>query len=183
MAFQASRAHRKSVSNSLAPSAVDARPDLIWKDHNYLLAVWRRLVIVVWKGDTTLESVKRVGETIHSSASRVGPVGLFIVTDVTAPLPPAIVRKTAAGILAAAPIAYFCVTFEGNGFRAAAVRGVVTSITMLASMAFPHRAFSKIDEAAVWVSEQTKHDGAMRIHPIGLAAVLDNLRSASNTAI
>jgi len=169
------------VSNTIAPSAIDAGPDLICRDKNYLLATWRRLVIVVWKGDTTLESVKRVGEVIHSSARRLGPVGLFIVTDVTAPLPPAVVRKTAASILATGPIAYFCVTFEGNGFRAAAVRGVVTSIAMLASMAFPHRAFSKINEAGAWVSEQTRHDGAMRIHPIGLAAVLDNLRSASNT--
>jgi hypothetical protein len=182
MASPARPEQRNSARHSFATQLDDGGLQLLVKDDDYLLATWRRIVIVVWKGNTTFESVTRVGEAINSLARKEGPAGLFIVTDVTAPLPPALVRKTAANILATAPIGYFCVTFEGNGFRAAAVRGVVTSITMFTTHAFPHRAFSNIEEAAVWVSEQTRFNGLLRIQSSALEAVLVQLRKSPNTA-
>ena len=43
------------------------------------------------------------------------------------------------------------VVHEGAGFRAAAVRSVVTGIAMLSKVPFPHHIFATVEQAAKWL--------------------------------
>jgi hypothetical protein len=51
-------------------------------------------------------------------------------------------------------IACSAVAFEGSGFRAAFVRGVVTGLTILARHPFPNRIFAGVPEASSWLRSQ-----------------------------
>jgi len=46
------------------------------------------------------------------------------------------------------------VVFEGSGFRAAAVRSVVISLTMLAGQKYPHKVFANLIETAVFLERE-----------------------------
>ena len=63
-------------------------------------------------------------------------------------MPPAASRNELAATLRGASfIKASAVAFEGQGFRAAAVRGVVTGLTALARQPFPHKVFAHV---AMW---------------------------------
>lgn len=51
-------------------------------------------------------------------------------------------------------IHYSALVYEGSGFRAAAVRSVVTGLSMIASQAFPHKVFASTSEGAAWMASQ-----------------------------
>ena len=44
------------------------------------------------------------------------------------------------------------VVHEGSGFRAAAVRSVVTGLAMMANLPYPHKVFANVDDAARWLN-------------------------------
>ena len=43
------------------------------------------------------------------------------------------------------------VVHEGTGFRAAAVRSVVTGLAMMANLPYPHKVFATVDDAGRWL--------------------------------
>ena len=48
-------------------------------------------------------------------------------------------------------IACSALVFEGDGFRAAAVRAIATTISQVSRSPFPHRVFSSIEKAGEWM--------------------------------
>jgi hypothetical protein len=64
---------------------------------------------------------------------------------------------------------------EGTGFRAAAVRSVVTGLTMLARQAYPHRVCSLPDAVSMFAQTLPAASGRA-INPTALRAAIDELR-------
>ena len=64
---------------------------------------------------------------------------------------------------------------EGTGFRAAAVRSVVTGLTMLAKQAYPHRVCS-VHDAASMLSHALTTASGRSIDPSALRVAIDDLR-------
>jgi hypothetical protein len=114
---------------------------VVTKNHDYALATWTEIVAVVWRHETTVEAVRQLDEAVAELA-RSHPKGIGMLTVVAegAPLPPSAARKAIADLLTASTSFIRCsaVIMEGSGFRAAAVRSVVTGLTMLAKHDFPH---------------------------------------------
>jgi hypothetical protein len=115
---------------------------LIVKTQDYALASWQQIFAVIWRRDTTVEG----GEHLRSACTafaRTQPrgIGLLTVVESGAPLPPGPARRAIADFLAEGSAFIKCsaVVFEGSGFRAAAVRSVVTGLTLMARQAYPHR--------------------------------------------
>jgi hypothetical protein len=52
---------------------------------------------------------------------------------------------------ASSHIAISAIVYEPTGFLAAAFRGVVTGLSLLAHQAFPHRMFKDVTDAAEWI--------------------------------
>lgn len=121
--------------------------------NNHILATWRNVVILVWRKDTTLEGVADAQRT-YDDLAREHANGIFLMTIVEfgAPMPPPDVRDALATFLAsgAGHTILSAVAHEGTGFRAAAVRSVVTGLAVLAKLPYPHKVFATADEACAW---------------------------------
>jgi hypothetical protein len=171
---------RPSIADELKRAGGGGRPaTLVEADENHILGVWHHLVAVIWRGQTMLSAVVRLEGLLHSYSKQIGAsVTFFTVVEEGAPLPVSEVREASAKVLKKAPLRASALTFEGSGFRAAAVRGVAVGIGMLARLPYPHRAFANVEEAAVWVAGYTREDGqgAMSAHGVKLA--IEELRRA-----
>jgi len=67
--------------------------------------------------------------------------------------PPSEAREAVAIFLrsAAGKVRMSAVMHEGFGFRAAAVRSVVTGLSMLVRLPYPHEIFATVEQAANWL--------------------------------
>jgi hypothetical protein len=137
-----------------------AAPRILENDLDHALATWHRVVIVVWRRETSPSAIERLGLAMLVLERAIGhSVGLFMVVEQGAPLPSNEARSTSATVLQKASLALSAVTFEGAGFRAAAVRAVVTGIGLLAKAPYPYKSFAQVEEAAAWVHLRTSADG------------------------
>lgn len=109
--------------------------------------------IVIWKVDTTEKGMKRVADLFRAT-SLPQRIGMLTVVDADATMPSAEARNLGAAFLAknSNRIVASAVVHEGSGFKAAAVRAVVTGLSMLARQPFPHKVFSEVQPAASWLS-------------------------------
>lgn len=136
------------------PSANTATPatlHIATRDH--IIATWANAVILVWRNETTLAGVSAV-QKVYDELAALHPQGIFLVTVVEfgAPMPPPEVRDALAVFLAngSGRMILSAVAHEGTGFRAAAVRSVVTGLAVLAKLPYPHKVFATVDEASAW---------------------------------
>jgi len=118
---------------------------------DYVFAHWDRVVLVVWRGRTTLSSVRLGEQVFEQHASRcAGPVLLLTIVEPAAPLPALEARMELVAFLrrGAGRIERSALVFEGEGFRAASVRAVVAGMSLFSRPAYPHRVFSSVSGAA-----------------------------------
>jgi len=130
-----------------APARVDAvSPD-------YCMAKWKQFYIDIWRVNTTLAGLRILKSSFDEfRQSFPEGVGLITIVEPGARLPATDARQGLGQLLAdaAGSIRFSAVVFEGGGFRASAVRGVVASLTLLARPPFPHRVFATATEACAW---------------------------------
>lgn len=123
--------------------AGDPRPWTIVESHpDYVLATWQQIFAVFWRRETTLDGTVRMREASSGFASRhPRGIGLLTIVGADAPLPTSEARKALTELLAAGSSFIRCsaILFEGTGFRASAVRSVVTGLVLLARQPYPHR--------------------------------------------
>ena len=74
------------------------------------------------------------------------------------------------------------VAFEGAGFRAAAVRGVVTGLTMLARQPYPHKVFATMTDAAQWLTGSLAQTAHVPLDSRELLGALEELRERMSKA-
>ena len=86
---------------------------------------------------------------------------MVTIVEQGAPLPSTQARTVTAEILRTAPIRLSAMVFEGQGFGAAAVRGVITGIGLLARTPYPHRTFATVTEAVSWIERETRENESM----------------------
>ena len=125
----------------------------VTRDH--VMITWRNVTIAVFKRETTLGGVRTMQRVYDEQAAKF-PDGVFMVTIVEegAPMPVVEVRDALAKFLAggAGRSKMSAVIHEGVGFRAAAVRAVVTGLAMVAKTPYPHKVFGTLTDAARWFS-------------------------------
>ncbi|WP_394829521.1 hypothetical protein [Pendulispora albinea] len=132
---------------TVAPARVDAvSPD-------YCLARWNQFYIDIWRVNTTMAGLRIMAKSFEEFTKGYPEgVGVITIVEPGAPLPPAEARQTLGQFLADAEgrIRFSAVVYEGGGFRASAVRGVVSSLILLARPPYPHRVFATATEACTW---------------------------------
>ncbi len=121
------------------------------KDH--LMVTWKNVVVAIYKHETTVAGVASV-KRVYNTCVAAHPGGVFLITIVEqgAPMPPSEVRDLLANFLegGTGKTLMSAVVHEGSGFRAAAVRSVVTGLAMLARLSYPHQVFGSVEVAARW---------------------------------
>jgi hypothetical protein len=138
-----------------AHSFISSRAAVIHElTEDHLVLTWERCVGVVWKRETTIAGMAKVEAVFKEQLTRY-QTGLYLLTVIEegASLPPAEAREAVAIFLrtAAGKIRMSAVVHEGSGFRAAAVRSVVTGLSMLVRLPYPHEIFATVEQAAKWL--------------------------------
>ncbi len=126
----------------------------------HVIGSWNNVSLIIWRGMTDLDAVdlsrkvtQELGQT-HSDG-----VGLLTIIEKAAPMPPGEARSQIAEFFSSATyIKASAVAFEGEGFRAGAVRSVVAGLTMLARQPFPHKIFATLKEATDWQVPELRKD-------------------------
>jgi hypothetical protein len=116
-----------------------------------VFATWERLVLAVWRRNTTVAAVRRGDQVLAQHARECGQrVFLLTVVEENSPLPPLDARVELAECLrrASTIVARSALVFEGEGFRAASVRAVVAGISLFSRPEYPHRVFASVGSAA-----------------------------------
>ena len=144
------------------------------RDH--VVAVWQRVVYTIWRGETTSRGVHAMQDAVRRLRDGRA-LALSIVTE-TAPLPPASVRRALAETMArfGDQIARSALVFEGGGFRAAAVRSVVTGLSLFSKLPYPHRVFDKPEVALGWLHEVAKVEPTLHFSLVQSLDALHALR-------
>lgn len=124
---------------------------------DYLFATWQHLVLAVFRGETTVQGV-REGQRVFDEHAKNWPGGVLILTVVEegAPMPDAAARNELGRMLksGAGRTKKSAVVYEGDGFRAAAVRSVVTGISVFSKPPFPHKIFARVADAAGFLASE-----------------------------
>jgi hypothetical protein len=158
----------------------DAREpwSIIEEDDDFVLASWQQIFAVVWRRDTTLAGAQALDrECARFATKHPRGIGLLTIVSATAPMPASPVRQAMADFLTRGSTFIKCsvVLMEGTGFRAAAVRSVVTGLTMLAKQAYPHRVCSVPDAVTLFAQTLPAATGRT-VNPTVLRAAIDELR-------
>jgi hypothetical protein len=146
---------------------------------DYCMATWQRVFNDIWRVNTTVDGVRHLQSGFDALARETsGGLGLLTVVEAKAPLPPADARKALARFLSSASprIKLSAVVFEGDGFRAAGVRGVVTGLTLMARPSYPHKIFSTVLGACQWFGKNFADHGKPVLDAVEMLAAIANLR-------
>ena len=131
----------------------------ITEDH--IIFSWDRCLGLVWKRDTTVAGMEAYTQVYREQLLRF-PSGIYLLTVVEqdATMPGYEAREAVAVFMRAGAerIRMSAVVHEGAGFRAAAVRSVVTGFTMLAKVPYPHRIFATVEQGAKWLGTTKYRD-------------------------
>lgn len=136
----------------------------LFVDPDVAIITWRNIYAVVWRNETTLPASEMVHKRCEEFARRhPDGVGMLTVVTANAPMPPAESRERLARFMREGTyVMASAVAFEGTGFRAAAIRSVVTGLTMLARQPFPHKIFATLEDASGWLATQLREKGIGR---------------------
>jgi hypothetical protein len=154
---------------------------IVEKDDNYVLASWQQIFAVVWRQDTTLEGAQALQrECCKFATKHPRGIGLLTIVSEKAPMPASPVRQAVADFLGQGSTYIKCsaVLMEGTGFRAAAVRSVVTGLTMLAKQAYPHRVCS-LPDAVTLLAKTLPVASGRAVNPTALRTAIDELRQCA----
>jgi hypothetical protein len=152
---------------------------LLENERDYCFAHWGPVFFVIWRKETTLDAIGHLRRQFDKfAAMHPSGVALFTVVESGADLPPSHARDALAGFMrgASEKLKLSAVAFEGTGFRAAAVRGVVTSLTLLARQPFPHKVFATVEAGAQWLATEVKKTAVMPFDGAALGRALADLR-------
>jgi len=154
------------------------KPTILHSDPDLSVATLEHSLVCVWHGDTTTSGVSRITRELNMfSASHPRGFGLITLVEAKASMPETAERNAIAELLRSfgEKIAASALIFEGEGFRAAAVRSVVAGLNLLARQPYPHKVFGTSEEASNWLAP-TLAKAEIPVNPHELNRTLTDLR-------
>lgn len=125
-------------------------------DTNHCLGSCGPVLVLVWRRESTRSAVMDAMRAVQAlRALHPGGLGIIVVVEPTAAPPSGEIRRALAETLGSlGPVVKrSALVHEGTGFRAAAVRAVVTGLSAIAQQPYPHQVFDSVDLAATWVMQ------------------------------
>ncbi|MBX3249331.1 MAG: hypothetical protein KF901_19295 [Myxococcales bacterium] len=121
----------------------------------------------LWRRDVPLEAA-RVARDAARRLPTDEPRGLLIVVEHGARPPEGEARQilTELGTKLSGAVGCAFVS-EGEGFMAATMRGVMTSMALLVRPSFPVKVFSDVRDAASWLAERTGRSPSELVSALG----------------
>lgn len=156
-------------------------PKFVYSDATQLVATWRNVVVsVLGRSAMTVAGAREQVAACEAHGRACGPKRLLeiVLIDREAPVPAADVRAVLDAAVATVGPYYLGVAtlFEGTGFRAAVVRGVLTSLSLLSRTEFQQQVFSSTAECSSWCAQLLARSTPS--NAAELTAVIDHVRRA-----
>lgn len=137
--------------------AAHAKLDFAALEPHFVLASWQRVGIAVWIDETPVEAI-HAAEAMLGRLSLAYPEGIAFLQLIGEENPG--IDTEARGALSQllrahrASLREAPVVYEGDGFRAASFRAIVTGLLTPRSMSFAHRVYSTLETAALAIARQ-----------------------------
>jgi hypothetical protein len=149
-----------------------------------VIVAWLNVCVVVWRHRTRAEDVRLVSDSLYrlSKDHREGLGFIQFLDDRSDSLALDAEARTALSELLRRGKPYIkssSIVFTGEGFRASAVRAIVTSIAWLAKPGFPHQVFATASAAALAQAALFAPRDAVRAWAERLAGVVAEARDAT----
>jgi hypothetical protein len=129
--------------------------NIIACDADHTKGVAFNMLFMVWCGHTTAAAYRQ-GIVAAQDLIRGHPDGIGIcqLIEVEAARPDSEARAAFVHMMRLPGIRHFTVTYEGRGFKAAAVRAVISSAHALGRPKFAHAVHASLTDAARWHAKQ-----------------------------
>jgi len=147
--------------------------EVLEKTELYVVAVWRRVMMLIWRGQIRAMGVDRSQSLFRAWVhERPGPAALLVVVPRQPPGPPD--EETRASMVRAsedppAALAGTATLLEAHGFIAATVRSILSRVYQRHARGLAVKVFCAPDEAALWAAELLADPA---ITPEGLAGAI-----------
>lgn len=151
--------------------------NLVTKTHDYALASLNEIVAIIWRHETAIEGIQSSNQLV-TEVARNHPKGIALLTVISAVVPmPSSEARTALSELMNKHRLIRCsaVIMEGTGFRAAAVRSVVTGLALLSRQDYPHR-ICDVEGAIKMYTDVMPGVTGRAWDPDGIRAAINELR-------
>ena len=136
---------------------MEGRPEMTIEvvDDAHAVVTRPHLMVCLWRTVTSREAVAEIRQIARRHAQAHPPMAMLTVLEAEAEQPGGDVLRELAALFQDLEHSVSCsaLTFEGDGFSAAAVRGVATGLQLLAKQTFPHQVFARVSEAADWMGQ------------------------------
>ncbi|HBQ16494.1 MAG TPA: hypothetical protein DEF51_36955 [Myxococcales bacterium] len=155
---------------------LEVPPRVADESDHHVVGLWNNIVYTVWRQETTTRGIRAIERVVREHDD--GPLlALSVVTD-QATMPPGEVREQLARVMLSfgQKVARSALVFEGTGFRAAAVRSVVSGISLVRPMPYPHRVFDRAESGLMFLREASASHPALDFPIAGALDALDMLR-------
>jgi hypothetical protein len=167
------------------PTQTASEPHLVVYHSNRDLIVGsaENLMLVVWRNATTRDGVEICRKHLMENCSGRGcEFAIMTIVEQCAQLPEAAARDDLAALMHEGSrwIQVSALVFEGTGFIAAAIRGVVTGISMFARQSFPHRVFDSVSDASSFIEREQSRTNQMPFAAWRMEASVAELRRRAN---
>lgn len=131
-------------------------PIIDYQDDACMFVRWNAIAFPVFGARMpSLRGVAAVASHIEAHGTRVGRGKLTEITLLGADvrMPDSDVRRALDTMAPKLAPYYGCVAtvFEGDGFRAAVIRGMLTGFQLLGRLKYPHAVFDSVSECTKWV--------------------------------
>lgn len=170
-----------AISDDPAQSHDDVVIHSLHRD--WALGEYGPCLIVIWRGKVTEEALLVINAQIWSSTqARPGQVAYINVIEPNSPPPSAPLRKLVMEGLSRPGKALNCksAVVEGNEFRSALVRAVMTGLALLRPQEIPTKFFKNLPELAVWLQAQMR-TGGVEVDDNGIVRACEYIRSKMPT--
>jgi hypothetical protein len=150
--------------------------EVVTLDRDHAKAIDGNLLLMVWRYETTLPAFRQGFELAERLAARY-PAGFGVcqVVEIDAVPPSAETREAFVEFLRLPRIRHFSLSYEGAGFKAAAVRAVVAACHALARPSCQHSVHSSVRAAATW-HEQRQRELGVESSAQSIVQVIEALR-------
>lgn len=154
---------------------------IVAQNARYCIATWSGTVIQLWRSETPPDGVECVMDVVRNASPPVHST--LIVVEENSELPNPVARKLLEQLtlLLAPSCKVVAMIHEGSGFRAAAIRAILTSLVAISKQAFPYKIFKTVELGTTWMMETRPDIPSLEQLGAVVSSLRDDLRAAELT--
>lgn len=159
MVFDPEGSERTTVSGDLKANEIG----IVRTNSDCAIGFTSGVAVAFWRLHTKAADVaelERAASQAHQTSGK--PISLIQIVPTSAIAPDSHARAALAKMLTnlQGRVSRSAIVHEGEGFRAAMIRSIVTGVVALSNPGFPHRVFSTLAEAVTWVTQVDRLEAA-----------------------